>query len=228
LRVSLASILIALTAVWFTGVATSVQTATLQSQTAATQPAPAPAPASPDRAVFSKYCITCHNQRLKTAGLELDTLDPSNPAARPQVWEKVVAKLRQASMPPPGVPRPDAATYDRLANALETELDRAWAAHPNPGRASAVHRLNRTEYNNAVRDLLGLDVDVKGLLPGDETADGSFDNYADALSISTAHESATRDVRDSAAHRAGRSSKRGFAVRLARRDRGALQLPGRW
>jgi cytochrome c5 len=185
LRLSLASIFVALTAVWFAGVATSVQTASLQSQAVAA--APAPAPASPDRAVFSKYCVTCHNQRLLTAGLALDTLDPANPAARPQVWEKVVAKLRAGSMPPPGVPRPDAATYDRLAGELEVELDRAWAAHPNPGRASAVHRLNRTEYNNAVRDLLGLDVDVSGLLPGDETADGSFDNYADALSISTAH-----------------------------------------
>jgi len=185
LRFSLASIFVALTAVWSAGVATSVQTATLQSQSTASTPAPAPV--SPDRAVFAKYCVTCHNQRLLTAGLALDTLDPSNPAARPQVWEKVVAKLRAGSMPPPGVPRPDAATYDRLANALETELDRAWAAHPNPGRAAAVHRLNRTEYNNVVRDLLGLDIDVKGLLPGDETADGSFDNYADALSISTAH-----------------------------------------
>jgi len=186
LRLTLASIFIALTAVWFAGVTTSVQTAALQT-TQSVPSAAAPATASPDRAVFSKYCVTCHNQRLLTAGLALDTLDPSNPAARPQVWEKVVAKLRAGSMPPPGIPRPDAATYDRLADALETELDRAWAAHPNPGRASAVHRLNRTEYNNAVRDLLALDLDVKGLLPGDETADGSFDNYADALSISTAH-----------------------------------------
>ena len=121
---------------WSAGVATSVQTATLQSQAVAA--APAPPPASSDRAVFSKYCVTCHNQRLLTGGLALDTLDPSNPAARPQVWEKVVAKLRAGSMPPPGVPRPDAATYDRLANALETELDRAWAAHPTGARGRCI------------------------------------------------------------------------------------------
>ena len=90
-------------------------------------------------------------------------------------------------MPPPGTPRPDAATYHATAGWLETEIDRAWGANPNPGRISAVHRLNRTEYNNAIRDLFALEVDVKPLLPGDETADGSFDNFADVLTISTAH-----------------------------------------
>ena len=109
------------------------------------------------------------------------------PAANPEAWEKVIAKLRAGSMPPPGRPRPDAATYRAVASALEHDIDRAWLASPNPGRIDAVHRLNRTEYNNAIRDLFALDVDVKPLLPGDETADGSFDNFADALSISTAH-----------------------------------------
>ena len=90
-------------------------------------------------------------------------------------------------MPPPGRPRPDAATYRAVATALEHDLDLAWAAQPNPGRIGAVHRLNRTEYTNAVRDLFGLDFDARPLLPGDETADGSFDNLADALSISTSH-----------------------------------------
>src|SRR5438552_9658153 len=90
-------------------------------------------------------------------------------------------------MPPQGRPRPDAATYRAVAAAIENDIDRAWAANPNPGRINAVHRLNRMEYNNAIRDLLAVDLDVKSLLPGDETADGSFDNFADVLSIATAH-----------------------------------------
>ena len=107
-----------------------------------------------------------------------------------RIWERVVEKLRAGSMPPPGRPRPDAATYLAAATELESALDRAWAAHPDPGRIGAVHRLNRTEYTNAIRDLFGLDsqsLDVVSQLPGDETADGSFDNFADVLSISTAH-----------------------------------------
>jgi mono/diheme cytochrome c family protein len=139
------------------------------------------------QAVLDTYCITCHNQKLRTAGLALDTLDLTHPGANPEVWEKVIAKLRAGSMPPPGRPRPDADTYHAVASALENEIDRAWAANPNPGRINAVHRLNRTEYNNAIRDLFALDLDVKPLLPGDETADGSFDNFADVLSIATAH-----------------------------------------
>ncbi|HEV8713419.1 MAG TPA: DUF1587 domain-containing protein, partial [Candidatus Binatia bacterium] len=158
----------------------SVQTSARQTQAA---PAASPAP----RAVFDKYCITCHNQRLRTAGLELDSLDLANPGANAEEWEKVIAKLQQGSMPPPGRPRPDAATYHAVATSLENEIDRAWAASPNPGRIGAVHRLNRAEYNNAIRDLFAVDLDVKPLLPGDETADGSFDNFADSLSISTAH-----------------------------------------
>src|SRR5439155_15091530 len=131
--------------------------------------------------------VTCHNQKLHTAGLALDTLDVTSPSANPEVWEKVIAKLQQGSMPPPGRPRPDPATYHAVASALENDIDRVWAANPNPGRIGAVHRLNRTEYSNAIRDLLALDVDVKSLLPGDETADGSFDNFASSLSISPTH-----------------------------------------
>jgi hypothetical protein len=119
--------------------------------------------------------------------LALDSVDAARPAAHPDVWERVVTRLRAQSMPPAGVPRPDAATYDAVADALEAELDRAWAANPNPGRINAVHRLNRVEYTNAIRDLFALDVDVASQLPGDETADGSFDNFADVLTISTAH-----------------------------------------
>ena len=90
-------------------------------------------------------------------------------------------------MPPPRRPRPDAASYDAVASRLEAALDRAWAADPRPGRGSAVHRLNRTEYRNAIRDLFAIDIDVTSLLPGDETADGSFDNFGDVLTISRAH-----------------------------------------
>jgi Protein of unknown function (DUF1592)/Protein of unknown function (DUF1588)/Protein of unknown function (DUF1585)/Protein of unknown function (DUF1587)/Protein of unknown function (DUF1595)/Planctomycete cytochrome C len=143
--------------------------------------------AADPRELLDKYCVTCHNQKLHTAGLALDTLDIAKPAANAELWERVIAKLRAGSMPPPGLPRPDAATYRDLATSLENDIDRAWAAKPNPGRVSAVHRLNRAEYNNAVRDLFALDIDVKPLLPGDETADGSFDNFAQVLSISTAH-----------------------------------------
>lgn len=143
--------------------------------------------AAAPKAVLEQYCIICHNQRLRTAGLALDAVDVSKPGANSEVWERVIAKLRAGSMPPPGRPRPDAATYNAVAAWLENEIDRAWAADPNPGRINAVHRLNRTEYNNAIRDLLALNIDVKPLLPGDETADGSFDNFADALTISTAH-----------------------------------------
>jgi mono/diheme cytochrome c family protein len=139
------------------------------------------------RAVLDKYCVTCHSQRLHTAGLVLEGTDVANPAAGAELWERVIAKLRAQSMPPAGMPRPDAATYHAIAGSLETAIDRAWAANPNPGRIGAVHRLNRVEYNNAIHDLFALDIDVTSKLPGDETADGSFDNFADVLSISTAH-----------------------------------------
>jgi hypothetical protein len=161
-----------------------------------TQSKPAPAepvqaalrPAQPDaRATLDQYCVKCHNQTSRAAGLALDTLDIANPAANAETVEKIIAKLRAGSMPPAGNPRPDTETYRALAASLETALDRSWEAHPNPGRIGAVHRLNRAEYNNAIRDLLAVDVDVRNLLPGDETADGSFDNFADVLSISTAH-----------------------------------------
>jgi hypothetical protein len=139
------------------------------------------------RAFLDKYCITCHNQKLRTAGLAFDTLDLAKPDANAEVLEKIVAKLRSGAMPPPKMPRADAATYRVVAAALENQIDQAWAANPNPGRISSVHRLNRAEYNNAIRDLFNLDFDVKPLLPGDDTADGSFDNFADVLSISTVH-----------------------------------------
>jgi Protein of unknown function (DUF1592)/Protein of unknown function (DUF1588)/Protein of unknown function (DUF1585)/Protein of unknown function (DUF1587)/Protein of unknown function (DUF1595)/Planctomycete cytochrome C len=145
------------------------------------------ASAQTPRAFLDTYCVTCHNQKLHTAGLALDTVDLNRPAANAEVLEKVIGKLRAGSMPPPKMPRADAATYRAIAAKLENDIDQATLSHPDPGRIGAVHRLNRAEYNNAIRDLFGLDVDVKPLLPGDDTADGSFDNFADVLSISTAH-----------------------------------------
>jgi len=158
------------------------------SRMSAQAPAANAAPTAPTPRVFlDTYCVTCHNQKLKTAGLMLDTVDLAKPGAHAEVLEKVIAKLRAGSMPPPGMPRRDAATYRVVASTLENEIDKAWAANPNPGRIGAVQRLNRAEYNNAIRDLFALDMDLKPLLPGDDTADGSFDNFADTLSISTAH-----------------------------------------
>ncbi len=133
-------------------------------------------------AVLQQYCITCHNQRLKTAGLTLDTLDLTRIPDRAEVWEKVVRKLRSGTMPPAGVRRPDAATYNSLASWLEKQLDDAAAAQPYAGRP-VLHRLNRSEYANAVRDLLALDIDASSLLPPDDSAFG-FDNISDALGVS--------------------------------------------
>jgi cytochrome c5 len=133
----------------------------------------------------STYCVSCHNERLKTANLMLDRADSAQPADSAETWEKVIVKLRSRAMPPPGVRRPDNATYDRMANWLESELDRAAAVRVNPGRPGALHRLNRTEYANAVRDLLGVEIDPRAMLPPDEQAHG-FDTNADALSIQPA------------------------------------------
>ena len=142
---------------------------------------------SPERAVLNQYCVTCHNEKLKTAGLTLDKLDVAKVGEAAPVWEKVVQKLRAGSMPPAGMARPDKSAYDSLATYLETELDRTGAAKPEPGRP-AIHRLNRAEYTNAVRDLLAIDtdaVDFASLLPADDAAYG-FDNIGDILSISPA------------------------------------------
>jgi hypothetical protein len=154
-----------------------------QNPAASTASTAAPTP----RAMLDKYCITCHSQKTHTAGLDLETMDLATPGSNGEAFEKIILKLRAASMPPPGQPRPDATTYRAVATTMENAVDRDWAANPNPGRIGAIQRLNRAEYNNAIRDLLALDINVKPLLPGDDTADGSFDNFADSLSISTAH-----------------------------------------
>jgi hypothetical protein len=132
------------------------------------------------RAVLDKYCVTCHNQRLKTAGLTLDNMDLAKVSAQAEVWEKVARKLRSGTMPPAGLPRPDAATYSGLASWLEEQIDQGSA--PYAGRP-ILHRLNRSEYANAIRDLLALDIDAASLLPPDDSAFG-FDNISDALGVS--------------------------------------------
>jgi hypothetical protein len=137
------------------------------------------------RALLDTYCVTCHNERMKTANLLLDKIDVAHVNADPETWEKVVRKLRAGTMPPVGRSRPDRAAQEGFTSWLETELDRAAAAQPNPGRPS-IHRLNRTEYTNAVRDLLSLDIDGSSLLPADDTDEHGFDNSADVLSLSPA------------------------------------------
>ena len=137
---------------------------------------------SPQRTFLDQYCVRCHNQRLRTAGLTLDSVDLSEVGADAEVWEHVVRKLRAGTMPPPEVPQPENATRDGFVTWLEAGLDRAAAAAPNPGRTS-IHRLNRLEYTNAIRDLLALEIDGKALLPADESAHG-FDNMADVLTVS--------------------------------------------
>ncbi len=145
--------------------------------------AAAPAAASqPPRALVDKYCVTCHNPRTKAGGLVLDTIDLASPAAGAETWEKVIRKVRGGMMPPVGMPRPEKATLDGFASYLETSIDTFAAAHPNPGR-TVLHRLNRAEYGNAIRDLLALDVDVTSLLPADDSAYG-FDNIGDVLGVS--------------------------------------------
>ena len=136
------------------------------------------------RAVVQRYCVTCHSTRVKAAGLILDQLDVDRPAQHPETFEKVVRKIRTGMMPPSGAPRPDRATLDRLASTVEAGLDRAAVLAPNPG-APALHRLNRAEYANAVRDLLDLPIDATTMLPGDDSSDG-FDNIANVLSVSPA------------------------------------------
>ena len=143
------------------------------------------------RAVLDRYCVRCHNETRLTGDLALDGVDASDPTVSTEVWEKVIRRLQTRTMPPmrAGLARPDPETYRTVSEWLADEIDAAWAANPdpNPGRIAAVHRLNRQEYNNAINDLLGLEVDVKVQLPGDETADGGFDNVAEALTISPLH-----------------------------------------
>jgi hypothetical protein len=155
-----------------------------------------------NRALLDQYCVICHNQavvnsvataneglqttQLRNLGLTLDTEDVANLAVNPEVWEKVVNKLRVGVMPPPNYPRPDKQSYDGFRTWLENELDQVAAADVNPGRTQAFHRLNQTEYRNSVRDLLDLNIDVAGLIPSDSPDQYGFDNNADVLALSPA------------------------------------------
>lgn len=136
------------------------------------------------KTLTGEYCVSCHNDSVRTAGISLQGLDPSTPHVQPAIWEKVLRKVGSGEMPPANLPAPDPASRAAFLEALERALDAAAAANPNPGRPPA-HRLNRAEYSNAVRDLLDLDLDVAAMLPGDDSGYG-FDNIADVLSLSPA------------------------------------------
>jgi mono/diheme cytochrome c family protein len=155
----------------------------MQAATPAQQP---PAGVAAPQATFQRYCLSCHNQNLKARGtvpIAFDTLTLANVGADADVWERIVRKVRTGLMPPSGRPRPDAATHDAFVGWIESQLDGAAAAHPNPGRTETFHRLNRAEYRNVVRDLLDLDVNVDALLPADDASYG-FDNIAGVLKMS--------------------------------------------
>jgi len=156
----------------------SVRAAYPAAQTAA----PAAAVKSPERALLDQYCVTCHNQRLKTANITFDTMDLAQLPSHADVWEKVVRKLRGGMMPPPGMPRPDKVAVDSFVASLVRSLDQAAAADPNPGRV-ALHRLNRAEYAAAIEELLAMSIDASAFLPQDDEADG-FDNVASVLKVS--------------------------------------------
>ncbi len=140
-------------------------------RSATTPPAPA--------AIINQYCAGCHSTTANSGWFILSSVDISDPAAHPEVWEKVIKKLRARMMPPPNRPRPDENTYNGLISYLETALDRAALAKPNPGRVETFRRLTQTEYHNAIRDLLAIDLDVTSLIPSDDTSQG-FDNITSA------------------------------------------------
>ena len=169
---------------WLLASAAPVPTGAAAGRQVVDPPAPKPA-SSPAGATLDRYCATCHNDQLRTGGLTLAGLDPSNPSGHTEIWERIVSKLRTREMPPPGAARPDEPTYAATVETLERALDATAAAHPQPGRV-AVHRLSRTEYANAVRDLLAIELPAAALLPADEPDQQTFDNVASVLSVSPA------------------------------------------
>lgn len=142
--------------------------------------------AKANRALLDRYCVGCHNARANVANLSLAEADLADISAHPEVWEKVVTKLRAGAMPPAGRPRPDNAQLVAFADFLVADLDKAALSRPQPGRTESLHRLNRTEYQNAVRDLLGVDTDASTLLPADPSNEIGFDNVASSLTITPA------------------------------------------
>ena len=196
------------------------------------------------QALVGRYCVTCHNDRLRTGNLALDGAELADVGAHADLWERVLRKLTGRVMPPIGRPRPAEDEYEQLTSWLEAELDGAWEAAPNPGRKETFHRLNRAEYGNAVRDLLALDIDVDDFLPADNASYG-FDNIAGALRMSQSlverylaaagtisrmaiGSSAARRRLAQLPHRSGHAaaaSRRGAAVRHPRRTAGGALLP---
>src|SRR5215467_15551575 len=168
---------------WALGIYYGPAQASSQAQAPASS-APAAAVAA-SRQIVDQYCVSCHNARAKTAatqsGVVLDIADMSAVASNPALWERVLRKLHAGTMPPQGARRPDDSAYHTLIAFLEAELDRAELAQPHPGRP-LLHRLNRTEYANAIHDLLALEVDAASLLPPDDESSG-FDNIADVLNV---------------------------------------------
>jgi mono/diheme cytochrome c family protein len=160
------------------GVASLLAASSLVFKLEAEQQPPAPSSAAATAAhltLVDEYCLSCHDNDKEKGGLSLERVAAHDVAQHPEVWEKVIRKLRARQMPPVGKERPDDAIYDSVIASLEKSLDRTAAANPNPGRAATIRRLTRTEYQNAIRDLLALDVDVTSLLPADESSYG-FDN----------------------------------------------------
>jgi len=139
-------------------------------------------PKTSGKTLLGRYCTGCHNERAKTAGIVLENVDPDRPGENAKVLEKVLRKVRSGEMPPRGLPRPDPAATGAFTASLQTALDQAAVNYPNPGRP-AIHRLNRVEYSNAIRDLLAIDINPGSSLPPDDSGYG-FDNIADVLSVS--------------------------------------------
>jgi len=174
-----------------------------------------PVTAPPD--FLGQYCVTCHNARLKSGGLALDSLDRANVVGHAEAWEKVVRKVRTGLMPPDGAPKPPQPARETFVAGLEKDLDRVAARDLDPG-APALHRLNRAEYANVVRDLLALDVDVSALLPPDDSAAG-FDNIADVLGVSPA-------LIEGYVAAAGRVSRLAMGDASVGLDRATYRVPG--
>src|SRR5882672_2317360 len=169
---SLASIAVAV------AMASLLPSATLQAQNTSSNSSAA----NDYRTTLQLYCVGCHSGPTPFAGLNLEPLDFANLETNGEIWEKLIRKLRARQMPPAGMPRPDEAAYEALIKYIETGRDRLAEVKPNPGRAT-LHRLNRTEYANTIRDLLALEIDVAELLPADDIGYG-FDNIGDVLSVS--------------------------------------------
>src|ERR1700748_2436356 len=160
----------------------SAQLASNATPTPASQPVPQMVTPDDHKKMLMQYCTACHNDRLKTAGMSVVPLDANNLQANQATWEKILRRVSLGEMPLRGAPRPPKEKLQEFTQWLATSLDSQAAANPNPGHAT-VRRLNRTEYANAVRDLLALDVDFTKDMPADDTGYG-FDNIADVLTVS--------------------------------------------